>query len=307
MRLGINLPQFGKYASRAAIVEVAQGAEQLGCEAVWVQERLLRPAHPRQPYAGMMMPWPEAYRVVFDPIETLTYAAAVTQRVRLGTSVLDALFHSPLVLGRRLATLDQLSEGRAIVGLGQGWSEDEYAAVNVSPKLKGRGFEEFVQALRAIWGPDPVSFEGRFYRVAESEVGPKPRQQPHPPLLLGGFAPAAIQRAGRLGLGFNPALTGIDALAQSIETFRSAAREAGHDPARLPVIVRGNAMIGDRAGEGRWPLTGSFDQVREDAEGVARLLVDHLFLDFYLTDTPPSQQLRYVEELQKALGLTRAA
>src|SRR6266568_8598201 len=107
MKLGINLPQFGRYASPEAIAQVAQEAERLGCAAVWVQERLLRPSHPRQPYGGFMDPWPESYRVVFDPIETLTYAAALTQRIRLGTSAIDALYHSPVVLGRWLATLDR--------------------------------------------------------------------------------------------------------------------------------------------------------------------------------------------------------
>ncbi|MBI2912180.1 MAG: TIGR03619 family F420-dependent LLM class oxidoreductase, partial [Chloroflexi bacterium] len=206
MNLGINLPQFGAHASAAAIRQVATGAEGMGCEAVWVQERLLRPTNPRQPYGGVMMPWPEAYRVVFDPIETLTYAAAVTQRIRVGTSVLDALFHPPVVLARRLATLDQLSGGRLTVALGQGWSEDEFASVNVPLKRRGAGFEEFVQALRAVWGPDPARFEGRFYRIPESEIGPKPLQQPHPPLLAGGFTPAAVQRAARLGMGYNPVL-----------------------------------------------------------------------------------------------------
>jgi Luciferase-like monooxygenase len=188
-----------------------------------------RTNRPRQPYSGMD-PWPENYRVVFDPIETLTYAAAFTQRIRLGTSIIDALYHSPVVLGRRLATLDRLSHGRLIAGLAQGWSDDEFEVVNVSPKPKGARFEEFVRAFLAAWGPDPVHFEGRFYRIPESEIGPKPAQQPRPPVLVGSFAPAGIQRAARLGLGWNPALVSFEMLDQGLRAFRAAAAEAGYDP-----------------------------------------------------------------------------
>lgn len=300
MKLGINLPQFGAYASPENIANVAQQAERLGCDAVWVQERLLRPTNPRQPY-GAMMPWPEAYRVVYDPIETLTYAGAMTKRIRLGTSVLDALFHSPVVLGRRLATLDRLSGGRLIAGLGQGWSVDEFETVNVPPKRKGAGFEEFVGALKAVWGPDPVRFSGRFYRIPESEIGPKPVQQPHPLMLGGGLSPAAIQRAGRLGIGWNPVLYAFDALVQGLETFHGAAREAGHDPQGLPVMVRGNVVLSDAPiADERRPLSGSMAQIQDHVRRLASMGVDSLFVDFYLTPTPPDQQLRHLEALIKA-------
>jgi len=302
MKIGINLPQFGANASPQAIKQVAQEAERLGCEGLWVQERLLRPTQPRQAYAGFMMPWPEAYRIVFDPIETLTYAAAATQRIKLGTSVIDALFHTPVVLGRRLASLDQFSGGRLVIGLGQGWSEDEFEVAGVSPTPKGARFEEFIRALLAVWGSDPVRFDGRFYRIPESEIGPKPVQQPHPPLLLGGFAPAAIARAGRLGTGFNPVLVSFDILSQQVQAFRSAAQAAGHAAERLPVIVRGNLFVGPRAPEeGRSPLSGAIEQVQEDVQRLAGMGVDQLFVDFYLgPPVSPDQQLRWIEALLAA-------
>jgi probable F420-dependent oxidoreductase len=300
MKLGINLPQYGTYASPEAISEVAQEAERLGCEAVWVQERQLRPTHPRQPYGGMD-PWPENYRIVFDPIEALTYVAAVTQRIRLGTSIIDALYHSPVVLGRRLATLDCLSHGRLIAGLAQGWSDDEFEVVNVSGKHKGAAFEEFLRALLAVWGPDPVRFEGQFYRIPESEIGPKPAQQPRPPVLVGSFAPAGVQRAARLGLGWNPALVSFEMLDQGLRTFRTAAGEAGHDPKALPVMVRAVPTIGETPIDGeRRPLQGSIAQAQEDVQRVASLGVDHLFIDFYQSDTPPDAQLLQLADLVAA-------
>lgn len=306
MKIGMGLPQMGKHASPANIKMVAQEGERMGLESLWVLERLLRPTHALQPY-GTMDPWPEGFRNVFDPIETLTYAAAVTQRIKLGTSVVDALYHSPVVLGKRLATLDQLSGGRLIACLGQGWSHDEFAVVNVSPKRKGAGFEEFLLALLAVWGPDPVKFDGRFYRIPESEIGPKPVQQPRPPVLIGGFAPASVQRTARLGLGLNPVAFDAQMLTRLLESFRTAAVQAGRDPAKLPVMVRANVHISDMPAEGqRHMFNGSIAQVVEDAQRVAELGVDQLFLDFYSTEVPPEQQLRYVDQVRAAVPTARS-
>ena len=100
---------------------------------------------------------PEMFGIVYDPIETLGYVAAQTTKITLGTSVLDALFQSPIILARRLATLDRFSDGRLVVGIGQGWMEQEFQAAGVSMKRRGAGFEEHILAMRAVWGPDPVS------------------------------------------------------------------------------------------------------------------------------------------------------
>jgi alkanesulfonate monooxygenase SsuD/methylene tetrahydromethanopterin reductase-like flavin-dependent oxidoreductase (luciferase family) len=109
---------------------------------------------------------------VYEPIETLAYVAAKTERIKLGTSIVNAPFHVPVVLARRFATLDQMSGGRAIAGLGQGWMDQEFETANVSRKLRGEGVAEFVAAMRAAWGPDPVSFEGRPYRIPPSKINP---------------------------------------------------------------------------------------------------------------------------------------
>ncbi|GAC1375623.1 MAG: hypothetical protein NVS2B12_33720 [Ktedonobacteraceae bacterium] len=186
MELGIGLPQAGKIASPQAILQVAQEAERLGYDSVWVYEHMLRPT---KPIPGVMGGSPQLqpaiYGSAYDPLETLAYVAAKTERVKLGTSVINALLHPPLILARRLATLDHLSNGRVIAGLGQGWMEAESKAVNVPMKRRGSGMEEYVQVLRAIWGPDPVSFSGRFYTITEAQIGPKPVQPTGIPIILG--------------------------------------------------------------------------------------------------------------------------
>ena len=162
-------------------------AERSGLDSVWSWERLMRPTVPiAMGGAGRAGDGcARDFGMVYDPIETLAYVAARTSRITLGTSVLDALFQSPIILARRLATLDRLSDGRLIAGIGQGWMEQEFQAAGVSMKRRGAGFEEHILAMRAVWGPDPVSFEGRFYRIPDADIGPKPVRPGGPSLVVG--------------------------------------------------------------------------------------------------------------------------
>jgi probable F420-dependent oxidoreductase len=274
---------------------VAEGAERIGLAAVWTFERLLRPLEP-VPFGGFGPPvlLPDVYANVYDPLETLSYVAAKTSRIRLATSVIDALFQSPVILARRLATLDRLSGGRLVVGLGQGWMPQEFAAAGVPPTPRGARFQEHIEAMRAVWGPDPVRFEGRFYQIAESQIGPKPVQPGGPPILAGAVAPASIERAARMGLGLNPVLMSWDGLRETVETFRRAAKSAGHDPSVLPVVVRVNGSITTAPLDERAPLTGSVEQVAEDLAQARSLDADHVF---WSMATEPAEQLAVMEQL----------
>src|SRR5438309_7932123 len=135
---------------------------------------MLLPTKPKRTIDGD--PWTEIFATVYNPIETLTFVATRTTKVKLGTSVMSALFQNPVTLARRFATLDRLSGGRAIAGIGQGDFRDEFQAANVPITRRGRGFEDFVEAMRAVWGPDPVSFTGDFYNIPEARIGPNPAQ-----------------------------------------------------------------------------------------------------------------------------------
>jgi probable F420-dependent oxidoreductase len=281
MRIGFNLPQIGPAASPQAIVQAAQRAEALGYESLWVTERLLYPISPQTPYpASPDGSLPEAYKYVLDPVETLTFAAAHTRRIALGTSVLDLPFYTPVVLARRLTTLDVLSGGRLRVGLGLGWSKDEFDAVGASLRERGRRADEFLQALKAIWTTDPVEFHGRFYHIPRSSIGPKPVQQPHPPIYLAAFAPPALKRTATMANGWNPAGLPVEAMRQMVGQLREMARAAGRDPATLEVVVRANLVITPQAlGTDRWIFTGSLDQIRSDIEQVRAMGAHELFFD----------------------------
>lgn len=295
MELGLALPTYGSTAAPETIVRVAESAERIGLASIWTFERLLRPLGPAAMVGtDQKMPLPDDYANVYEPLETLSYVAARTSTIRLATSVIDAPFHAPVILARRLATLDRFSGGRLTVGLGQGWMVDEFTAAGVSPKLRGAGFAEHVEAMRAAWGPDPVRFEGRFYTIPESQVGPKPVQPGGPPLLAGAVAPAAIERAAHLGIGYNPVLMSWDMLRDGIETFRRAAEGAGHDPGSLPIVIRVNGSITAKPLDERAPLTGSVDQVIEDLARAGALGATETL---WAMDSEPDEQLAVMEQL----------
>lgn len=281
MKIGMQLPQAGDAACRDAIATAAKRAEEIGLDSVWVFDRLLRTTR-AIPFRGRPPgPMPRVYSTVFDPLETLTYVAAITGRVQLGISALLALFHSPVVLARRLATLDQLSGGCVIAGLAVGWLEEEFAASGISMARRGRRMTEFVAALRAAWGEDPVSFQGEFYSIPESDIGPKPVQASGIPVLLAYRSDGALKRAARIGDGLNPFATmPLGDLERDIALFRQTAQEAGRDGNALPVVVRANTQLTDRPlrEEGRRLFAGTREQWLGDIGRMSDIGVAHVNL-----------------------------
>jgi len=276
MDLGISLPTSGPLATPANIVRIAQEAERLGYAAVWTYERLLRPLAEVSMGGGPPQPVPEVYRTVYEPLETLSYVAAVTERIKLGTSVVDSLFHPPVVLARRFATLDQFSGGRVIVGVGQGWMPQEFAAANVPMKRRGAGMDDHIAAMRAVWGPDPVEYNGRFYQIPPSELNPKPAQE-RIPVLLGSVTPAGVRRAARIADGINPIAFTADQLLGLVKAFHEAAEAERRDPATLTVAVRANVPVtAEPLGTDRPYLGGSPREIAEDVAGLAGSGVDHV-------------------------------
>jgi probable F420-dependent oxidoreductase len=277
VELGVILPTAGPSATPETIAGVAEEAERAGLGSVWTFERLLRPTVPiaMGGEGGPVMEAPEEFASVYDPLEVLGYVAARTRRVKLGTSVLDALFHPPVILARRLATVDRLSGGRLLAGVGQGWMSQEFEAAGVPMSRRGAGFEEHLRAMLAVWGPDPVSFEGRHHRIPESGIGPKPVREGGPELLVGAWAPAAIERAARLGAGLTLVIFDWDALAGAIDAYRTAAEAAGRPGGRI--VVQVNGAVTAKALDERAPLTGSAEQVAPELDRLERLGVDHVF------------------------------
>ncbi|MCU0269316.1 MAG: LLM class F420-dependent oxidoreductase [Acidimicrobiales bacterium] len=189
MQVGIHLPQYGRVSGPEAITRAARHAEELGFAGVWVSDHLVQPAS---------QDYPSPY--LFDPLVTLTWAAAVTRHVGLGTSVLVVPHHNPLELANTLASLDALSGGRLTVGVGVGWSAGEFAALGHEFANRGRRTDEALRLWRAVWSDDPVSFAGEFTSFEDLRVLPKPAHRI--PLWIGGSGERALRRAVELGDGF---------------------------------------------------------------------------------------------------------
>ena len=281
MRLGFNLPQIGPAASPEAMVRVAQRAEELGYDSLWVTDRVLYPIKPQTPYMGSPDgSLPEVYKIAFDPLESLTYIAGFTSRIALGTSILDIPYYNPVMLARRLTTLDVLSGGRLRVGLGQGWSQDEFDAVGASMKGRGRRADEFISVLKAIWTTDPVEFHGEFFHVPKSIILPKPVQKPHPPIYLAAFSDSGLKRTATSADGWLPAGVPPAALEQMIAGLKEMAMEAGRDPSKLEVVLRTNLVVTEEPlGDPRFNCTGTPDQIKADIAATRALGVDEIHFD----------------------------
>ena len=278
MLLGLAVPVSGSWATTANIAEVAELGEHAGYHSLWTFQRLATAVDDQDRPA--LLP---QYRSVLDPLAVLAYLSAVTTRVRLGVAVLNLPFAAPVVTAKSLTTIDLLSGGRLDVGLGTGWQPEEFAATGVPMERRGARADDYLRCLDAIWTEEVVEHHGEFYDVPRTRIDPKPVQSPHPPVLLGGMAPAALRRAGALADGWissNQAdLSSID---ESIEVVRGAAADAGRDRDALRFVTRGVVKVRD--GE-RGPLTGTLDEIRADLDGLAAKGVTETFLDLNFDPT----------------------
>ena len=283
MKVGFSLPQFGGQArDAAAIPHFAGELEAAGADSLWVGDRLLAAVDPKVGYGGRPT-IPELFNSVIDPFVALALAAAATDRVKLGSDVLNAPFYPAAVLARQLTSLDVASRGRLRVGLGIGWSPEEYEAVNVPFANRGARLDETLDAVEAVWTQEQPEYRGTYVTLPKFHSWLRPAQLPHPPIYLGGFADAALERIVRRGAGWLPVLMaglrGPETVLSTRERLYRAAEQAGRDPESIPQILRVNVV----------PGTGAEQIAAAVHEAVAATGIDELFIDLaYLHDSVQS-------------------
>jgi probable F420-dependent oxidoreductase len=293
LKVGITLPQAGEQSTKENIVRTAKMAEDEGFDSLWVFERLLWPINPQTPYVatpdGSL---PVEYQNILDPLETLTYVAANTNKIALGTSVIDMLFHNPVVLARRFATLDVLSEGRSIAGFGIGWSKDEYQVSNIPFQNRGKRADEFIQVLKKIWTDDVVEFKGKYYSIPASKIGPKPIQKPHPPIYLGGFSPNTFSRIVNYDTNGWLAVVGgpLEYIDNTIKAIKDIAMKSNKDPNNFKVVLLAHLNVAlDSKSQStssttnedqRFPFTGTVDQIGNDIKRIKQMDIDHIVFGY---------------------------
>ena len=264
-------------------------------------DRFLYPEQPQTVYPGSPDgSLPENYKTVLDPLHTLSYVAAHTSRIALGTSVLVMGYRNPVLLAQSLTAIDVLSGGRLRVGLGQGWCKDMHDAAAASMKDRAARGDEVLQVLKAMWGADPVEFHGKFFQVPKSIVQPKPVQKPHPPLYLAAFTPGAMKRVATFADGWIPGGVPIGAMAQMMEGIRGMAREAGRNSSDLKLVVKADLHVTSQAqGDERQPFYGSLEEIKSDIQAIRNIGADELSIDLGSSDVASVEDYLEVMEQMK--------
>jgi probable F420-dependent oxidoreductase len=278
MRIGFCVPQFGPAPiAPNAITRFALGAETLGADSLWVGDRLLAPVDPVVGYAGTDS-MPEQFRSSMDPFAVLTASAAVTERVLLGTSVLNAPFYSPVPLARALTSIDVISGGRLVPGFGTGWSPDEFGAVGIPMAERGGRLDETLDILDTLWTRNPAEHHGKRWDIPPTHNELRPARRP--PVYLGGRAPGALSRVARRADGWLPTAVvprpfDPDAISQPLTQIRDEAERAGRDPESIGVILRVNPGVS--------ATLADIVAVIKASEDIG---IDHAYVELmYLTDS----------------------
>jgi probable F420-dependent oxidoreductase len=238
MKFGIGGINSGAIARPENVLELARAAEQLGFESIWPFEHICVPlAH--GPYAGTpdgQVPGGDR-GAINEPLLQLAYVASATSRIRLATGALILPLHHPLYLAKQLATLDTLSHGRVLLGVVNGWMNEEYRALGIDWKTRGRRTEEAIAAMRALWREDAASFHGRHFNFDQVYSFPKPVQKNGIPILIGGVTRAAARRAARIGDGYYPIVPDPQRLKELLAVMRVEARGHGRNPDEIEVTT----------------------------------------------------------------------
>jgi probable F420-dependent oxidoreductase len=258
MRFAISIPQFYSDGTfdPAAFRTYLTRAEELGFHSAWTQEQVLG-SYP-----------------LLGPIETMTYAAACTERLRLGCAVFVSTLHSPAHLAKSLSTLDQLSHGRIEIGVGTGGKGRQFAAFGVDPERYVARFTEGLALMKALWTESRVTFDGEFWQLEDSAMEPKPFQKPFPPIWFGGAGRTALRRAVRLGNGFFGAGSSPTAkFADQVQIVREALAESGRPTEDFPIAKRVYIAVDENAGLARTRINAELERLygrrSEDIEAAA--------------------------------------
>jgi probable F420-dependent oxidoreductase len=271
MDFGLCLPNFPDGASTEGIEAAASVAERLGWSTVWTTDHVLVPHEDAGEYGR-----------IYEAILTLAWVGARHPRVRLGTSVIVVPQRNAVILAKELATLDSLSGGRVVAGVGIGWNEREFANLAVADRFHVRGayLDETIRLWRHLWSGATEPFHGRFHTIEDFVFGPLPVQAPLP-IVIGGRAEPALRRAGALGDGYHSSATGPAAYAKRLELIEAAATEAGRPMPALSARVR---VSFHGPAESSYAMRGTPEEMAAEVRAYAALGVEHLALAFQATD-----------------------
>jgi probable F420-dependent oxidoreductase len=314
MRYGFTLPGRGPLATPDNLAAIARRGEELGYQFVLFGDHIVVPRQIASPY-----PYTEsgefpgsASGIAMEQLTVLAFLAGQTQSIRLVTSVIIVPHRNPLVAAKALATLDVLSKGRLVVGVGVGWMREEFEALGLPPfDERGAVTDEYIRAFKELWTSDNPSFEGKYCRFSNMSFLPKPVQKPHPPIWVGGESRRALRRTAELGNGWYPIsvnpqfpLGEPEQLAARLQRLAAFAKEVGRDPAEIDVIYRTpdyqltkDGMGAVSSAGGRRPFVGTADEVAADIRRFEAMRVGSLVLDLARLSRNLDDMLQHMEAL----------
>ena len=273
MQFGLSLPHFWQVASPEAIRRVAQQAEHLGYDGIWVSDHIVIPDSAVDRFGS----------VFYEPLTVLAFAAACTSTIRLGTTVLIVPYRNPVVTAKVLSTLDVLSGGRVTAGVGVGWTEDEFKALGVPFKERGALSDEYIAVFKTLWTQDTPAFHGQYVHFDKIAFEPKPVQKPHIPIWIGGNSKRAIRRAVALGDGWHPTRPLVGDVKAGVAYLREVCAQRGRDPRSLMIAVRQPLKFynGAEASVKRRPLLGSTQKIIDELGQYRDVGVQYVMLDTF--------------------------
>lgn len=266
MKIGVALPNFGRFASKQNITEISRAAEDLGYDSLWVSDHIVIPRSHR----GFGDKFYELFSV-------LAYIAAITNQVRLGTSVIVAPYRNPLVTAKIISTIDVLSEGRTIIGVGPGWLEDEFNAIGANFRDRGMVTDEYIEILKVLFTEKNPEYSGKYISFKDIGFSPLPFQKPHPPIWIGGNSRRALERAVKYGNGWHAVGLIPEEVSRSRKyLMESLSEEISSD---FTISLRKNLQITDKSIDNeRELLRGSRDKISEGISRFKEAGVEHLVL-----------------------------
>jgi probable F420-dependent oxidoreductase len=299
MKFGIWIPTCRHLATPEIICRTALRAEELGYDSVWVSDHVVVPDANVERFGA----------AIFDPLITLAVAAGATKRVQLGTTVLIVPYRNPLVTAKMVSSLDALSGGRVVLGIGAGWLEEESSMLGVPFAERGPMTDEYLAAMRELWTSPSPSFAGKYTQFSGLHFEPKPVQKPHPPIWVGGHARASLRRAAEIGAAWHPINRSANEIRAGCAELKQLCEARGR--AKLPAVTLRNDMFVVRRGQTiPAPVHGGSvvggepaalaDQIRElEAAGV-----EHLVLEFLAPDGADldEQMALFAERVRPRLG-----
>ncbi len=279
MEFGICLPIRLSLEAQSNI-NIAKRAEELGFDSVWASDHVVMP----EKHTGMFS------EVFYDPLILLSYIAAETLTIKIGTSVIILPYRNPVVVAKMIATLDVLSQGRVIFGVGPGWMREEYEALSVPYEKRGARTNEYIRAIKELWTNDDPNFDGEYCGFSNIKFYPRPAQEPHPPILIAGSSDYAISRAVELGDGWQPTWVSPEDVEIGISKLHRIADKKGRDLSAFTYSVRNRLHIVDSDYESLneneaanddppFVLRGTIVEITDYIKSYQDLGVSHIVLD----------------------------